>query len=309
MITLSRSVSTALIAGLLGALSACEPPSDDHAKVADAEGRIASAEATPTACNLSGTWATKTTLEVTWPSTLGIQRGRGTIVQYIKSTRVHSGLSFTDTVEVCGLTSPDYESRPLFGGQRYGVRFPDAMFDAHALPTSAADGTLSSSESGARYALNDVLFMLGMTMNNPLTDPWPAEPRDVQTTAGPNGKPGITALAATDPGYSFPPINLTQSRRAGAFQIAIRNVGSAEGTVETCDRLTGSVTVAVINGKPTLDNHIVGCTTTLGEDCTPSERDFIDHQNPVFAPEGPGSVVSVRVRDNFTCADVRAATY
>lgn len=309
MISLSRSLSTAIVAGLFGALPACEQPSADRPKVSPDERLIAGAATDPALCDLSGTWATRTTIDVTWPATLGIQRGRGTVVQYTKNTRVHSGISISDIVEVCGLTSPDYQSRPLFGGQRYGVRFPDTLFDSHTLPTSTVKGALSASASGARFALPSVLVLMGMTMDRPLIDPWPALPRDVQATVGMNGKPGIPVLAATDAGYSFPPVNVTQSRRAGAFQIAIRNVGSAEGSVDSCDKLTGSATVAVIEGKPAMDNHIVGCTTTLGDDCTAAERDFIDNQNPVFTPEGPGSVVSIRVPDNFTCADVRAATY
>ncbi len=302
----SKPLAALITLGLAAVPAGCGSSSGEDAPAARLAEGLATAEA---ACDLTGTWATKIVIPVTWSATLGIQAGSGEIVQYTMDTRAQTGTSFTDAVKVCGITSPDYKSRPIFGGELYGVRFPDSLFDAGDLPVFTAHGALSEAMTGATYSLSDVLVLLGATMTRPLTDPWPAAPGGVNSTLGSNGKPGITVLAAAEPGYSFPPVNLTRTRRAASFQIAIRNVGSSAGTVETCDRLTGSATVAVIAGKPAIDNHVIGCTRTDNADCEPRQYVFIDSQNPVFSPSGAGTVVSVRLPDGATCADVRTASF
>src|SRR6478752_5451549 len=82
------------------------------------------------ACNLEGTWGVKFVIPVKWGANMAIQGGAGEIVQWALTERKHDGgNAVLDALRPCGSTVPDYKSQALFGGQTFGVRFPNALFD------------------------------------------------------------------------------------------------------------------------------------------------------------------------------------
>jgi hypothetical protein len=300
----SNPLKAALVLSLAVAPTACGDAPDDLATAPLEISEAPSAQA----CDLTGTWATKTVVPVTWRQTLIIARGLGQVDQYTMHTRTQTGAAFTDTVQVCGITLPAVRGQPVFGGELYRARFEPSVFDTEPIGTSTVNGTLTAAEVDATYSIPRMAVLVGLTMNRPLTDPWPADPTNTGATLGPDGALGVKATMVTDAGYSLPPINLLMSR-AKSLQMVLRSVGSSTGKLETCDRLTGTAAIADLYGVSAINSHIVGCTRTDNVPCTPRELRFIDAQTPVLSAGGAGRVVSVRLRPGATCADVRAASF
>jgi hypothetical protein len=248
-------------------------------------------------------------IPVTWPQTLALQAGSGNIVIFAKSTRTQAGTSLTDTVVPCGTTVPDYKSRPAFGSQTYGIRFPNTLFDTGVIPPVTATTTVSGLMQGATYGSEVIPFLLGLTMSNALTSPWPTAAQVTQFDVDKNGKPGATVFAATGAPYSFPPVNIFLTRRASQFHVAIRNVVATTGTIASCTRFSGSATVPVIAGKPALDAHVLGCQTVDGTNCTAEEFQLVDQLQPTYTPARGGTVVMEKVSNTATCAQVRAMAF
>jgi hypothetical protein len=156
-----------------------------------------------------------------------------------------------------------------------------------------------------------VAAIVGATMTNPATDAWPSNGA-LLTLLDSDGdtKPGVTGNAATGSGYSLPPVNATRSVRADRVYTAFRQVLTATGPVTSCDRLVGKATTTVINNKPAIDSHVLGCRHSGdGNDCTSSEYKLLDGAAPVYAQTGDMTITMVRVADATTCADIRAMSF
>ena len=80
----------------------------------------------------------------------------------------------------------------------------------------------------------------------------------------------------------------------------MRQVTSATLTRTACDQASGSATFAHFN------NHVVGCHVMGGNDCMPTEINFIDTNRTIYAITSATAQTKV-VADTATCADVRAA--
>lgn len=301
---LSRRIASlvAFSAAVAAPLFACSAPTDDA---------VASDNQALTECDAAGTWAIKVETPVSWPATFVLQAGSGTVTNWIKSTRTQDGTTVTDSAQLCGVSIPDYQATAMFGAEKYGVRFPDAMFDL--LPTFSLAGSLSSREVGATFSSPGSAALVGATMANPTTDPWPSSgaalgPQDPDN----DGKPGVTANAASDAGQSNPPVNPGRTARADKIYTAFRQViGQTSGTVESCSRVVGKGQVAVINNKPAIDSHVLGCRRVDGAECSSSEFKLLDSAAPVYKPTGDSVVTMVKLAPNAdtSCAAVRALDF
>ena len=68
-----------------------------------------------------------------------------------------------------------------------------------------------------------------------------------------DGKPGLSADAASGAGMSNPPVNPARTVRANRLYAAFRQVLEASsGTVTSCTRVDGKAKVAVIANKPAI---------------------------------------------------------
>jgi hypothetical protein len=279
-------------------------------------------------CDFNGTWATRITIDVTWQpqglNTVILQSGKGTITQWVKGTRVQSAgapRALIDESAVCGVTLPDFQATALGLNEVYGVRFPTTLFDDQYVPPFSVSGTLD--ETMTSYSTTSTAVLLGLTMTNPTTDPWPSA-----VTTGVDqdndGNPGVSMNVATGElanppsigttSYSYIPTSvptlLIPAPSASQLYVAIRQVTVTNGTVQDCNTMNGTVSIPLIGTKPAIDSHILGCFIADGGACTTggsSQASFVDNSQPVFTPTGTTTFRSVRVPKVTTCAQVRAA--
>jgi hypothetical protein len=295
------------VAASLGAVACSSAPGDDDAVVGEAQAL--------TECDLSGKWAMKIELPVTWPASFILRAGSGTIVNWALSSRVQSngvdggGPQIVDTARVCGVQIPDYQATSTFGNEKYGVRFADAVFDAPSMPTFSLTATLSSREVGATFSTRPVAAVVGAQLTNPVTDPWPAVASIVGVDADGDGKPGLSGDAAQGAGMSNPPVNPSRTVRANRVYTAFRQVLSAQGRVASCSRAEAKGIVATINNKPVIDSRVLGCRRVDGTECNASEFKLLDSAAPAYKPAGDVKITMVRVADDATCATVRALSF
>jgi hypothetical protein len=296
-----------LVGGMLSALVAC----GDAANVALNDGHDTLQAPLGESCNLEGTWAMKITIPVSWTANIGIQGGQGQIVQWARSERVKTDdTTVVDTLVPCGSVVPDYRSQALFHSELYGTLFPDALFDNNDLPTTLVTTTLSGFNVGATYQSDFAPIQLGVKMSSPLTDTWPAKGSELGSVVDvdADGNPGVTLQASSEPGYSFPPTNMFGGKRADQFFVAVRNVASTSGTIDSCDKFDGIATVPVIAGKPAINSHVLGCHRPDGTKCTAAEAALLDRFQPNYLPEN-ATAKMVRIDSTTSCAVIRAMTF
>jgi hypothetical protein len=281
-------------------------------------------------CNFNGTWATQITIDVNWQPqglmSVILAAGSGTITQWVKGNRVQTlsaPLQLSDDSVVCGIALPDFQATALGLNEVYGVRFPDTLFDDAYLPPFPVNGALTAQAGGGfTYSTTPTAVLLGLTMQNPTTDPWPATVT-TWVDQDQDGFPGVTVAVAQGPlatptatatTYSYIPTDVPAPfmpvALASSLYLAIRQITVASGTVEDCNTITGTVSIPTIASKAAIDSHILGCGLLDGGACTTgasSEASFVDNSQPVFTPSGTTTFQSIRVHDGATCADVRSA--
>ena len=153
-----------------------------------------------TACDMNGTWAAYTALTVSWAGNAYLAAGTGTIGQWSKSTTTALGTVSNNVLLPCGLSVPDfsvtYPTTPTATTETYGTTYPNTLFD-HAppyLPTVTVTGTLANVQPGAQFTTPGFATLLGLTMTNPATDPWPATYQGVnEIDQDQDMKPGVTS--------------------------------------------------------------------------------------------------------------------
>jgi hypothetical protein len=280
-------------------------------------------DSAPGSCDFTGTWASLISVDVNWaPQGLNLQTfvlapGTGTIRQWIMGVRAQHGNSLEDTTVVCGIALPDFRGTQIVAGQTYGVVFPESLFDNMYLPTFDVDAVVTSSAPGATFRSLPTAALLGLTMANPTTDPWPAT---VTTATDPDndGTPGVTVNAAqgavAPPGdggtYSYFPVGIPAPFQpvvvSDKLHLAIRQVTEVTGTVTDCDHIFGTVSIPQIAGQYAINSHVIGCELVDGGDCTDTQASFVDNTQPVFSPSGATTFESRRLPTGATCATARA---
>jgi len=262
-------------------------------------------------CASEGTWAIRIATPVKWNASFVVAGGTGTLVNYIRSVRTQDGLTLTDTAKLCGVDVPDYTSTALFGSEKYGIRWPAASFEQPTMPSFEMKATLSSKLPGATFTATGAASLIGASMPNALSDPWPSSLAAL-TPVDSDGdtKVGFTAEAATGTGFSLPPVNATRTARADRVYVAMRQVaGATTGVVKTCTRSEGTADIAIIANKAAIDSHVLGCRRSDGAECSASEFKLLDSAAPVYVPTGKATITMVKVADAATCADIRATSF
>ncbi len=285
-----------------------------------------------TGCNFNGTWGTRITIDVTWQpqglSSAILQSGQGTITQWVKGLRTQTATApmlLSDDSEVCNISLPDFQATLLGLNEVYGVRFPASLFDDMYVPAFTVNGALTAQPTGGfSYSTTPTAVLLGLTMASPTTDPWPST-ITTEDDQDHDGKDGVTVGVAqgnlaTPVGatttYSYIPTGVPPPLQPITFAkdlfLAIRQVTVATGLVKDCNTILGTVSIPVINDKPAIDSHVLGCDLLDGGECTTgssSQASFIDNSQPVFTPSGTTTFEMIRMPPNATCAQVRAAKF
>ena len=260
------------------------------------------------ACDLSGSWASYIVQPVTWPATpLVLNAGQGNLQQWNLSIEKQvSPTSVEVSTTPCGIYLPDLQSS-LFGGfAKFGIRFPDSLFDAGGIAKVPFTLTTEFGADGGLVLKTDPFALIaGAKLDHPTSEPWPGAAGLMLVDQDLDGRPGVTVIPATGSGYSDPPTDLLNDQ-ADFIYIAERTVQALTFTVNTCDEIDGIVNIATINGSAAIDSSVVGCHVVGGGDCTTDQAQFIDQNRPKFLPSSAGTMISVRIPDASKCADVRS---
>jgi hypothetical protein len=278
----------------------------------DAPGATDSSTDAPATCTFDGTWGSEITIDVSWTpggaQAIILAPGSGVIKQWVLSTRVQSGTTLTDTATVCGIQLPDFSSTAITGGELYGIRFPNSLFDGSFLPSFTITGTVSASTAGSMYTSTASAALLGLTLASPTTATWPAT-ITTQVDQDVDGHPGVTANVASGTGYSNVPLDIFKTARADKLYLAIRQVTQISATVTDCNHASGTVSIPQLpsgSGTYAINSHIIGCEVAGGTtSCNATQTQFLDGNGPIFTPS-TSTFSSARLAAAATCATVRA---
>lgn len=302
-----------IIAYVAALQTACgDVPQDAREAMLDTTGDSAQSPQTQ-ACNLDGTWAFKFEIPVSWPGNAGVQGGSGMITQWARAERTHKdAVTITDNITACGSTVPDYKSQALWGGETFGTRFPDDLFDNGYLPAVELTTNLTGSTPGSAYNSDVMPVELGLALAHPLTDKWPTSVAALMpfvVDSDHDGKPGISLNTAAGAGMSRPPVSYNRRRRATKFYVAVRDLTGSTGTIVSCDRFEGVATIPMLDGVPALQSRILGCEIEDGSECTKGELILSNMFQPPYRLNGEAKAVLVRVTENTPCSAIRAIDF
>jgi hypothetical protein len=245
-------------------------------------------------------------LLVAWPASLVIEAGQGQMHLWTKADVAYKGNDFTGTARPCGSVIPALTKAPLVGGGQVEMTIPDAVWHAPTMPVFEVRGTTGGFDMRAALSMDSTASLVGLTMSDPLNDPWPARPSQlIAVDHDGDGRPGIRAIPRTNPPFSAPPIDLASALdpngpRADELDLATRTVVQLAGTRDSCTSARGTAQVARV------DAHVVGCHIRGGGTCTPAQAEFIDAAQPRFEVRS-ATFEMVQVQQNATCAIVRTA--
>lgn len=255
-------------------------------------------------CDLSGRWASYLEIDVAWAGTTVLQGGADKIRVWLVGDRSGQGGEAQEWVSTCGITLPDFQSNFLGGNEKFGVRFPGEVFDLGGIPKFnihfGGDVIV-----GGQLQSEPVALLIGHTMVNPLTDPWPAIADIKASDPDADTKPGLTGLASKGNGFAHPPTDTLRLERAKALWIVSRTAVEITASLTSCDELSGGLSVLEVASQPGLQSHIVGCVKDNDEPCTAMETEFLDTNRPDFKPAASSHFVSRRVDAAVGCAQVR----
>lgn len=197
-----------------------------------------------------------------------------------------------------------------------GISLTDPLGDWPAkrqdvMGSSDFDG---SATNGARWLDSDQDSLFGQTTY--AVGPGGVTPGGELAPITPFGQtsqacPRSDAAAARLP-YNYPPgVDGLTPRRIKRFSSASRAINELDGTIRSCDEISGNVT-GPNNGRARLDSRIGSCVRVDGENgevaCSSNLLDFLDS---TMAPNAFDSQTFVmkRVDPKTTCSEVRALSF
>jgi hypothetical protein len=299
-------VVTLMLAGACGSSSNSEVNPDGAAGATGAAGNTGTGGTTGAG---GGTCAPRATyveashviVDVTWPAGTASTKGSGQLHIWGRAALTATGNTLAGTLQACGIVLPATTLTALGGGGMIQIEVPNAAWDAPGMPHFQIDGTQTGPNGGDTLTYS-YTALIGFTMADPTTAPWPSSYTGITMTNDPDGdtKPGLTAVPRSGGGYTLPPTSILQSSRADQLYIVVRQVTSAMLTRTACDQTSGTASFTYLN------NHVVGCHVMGGSDCAPGDINFIDQNRTIYEIAGATAQTKI-VADTATCADVRAA--
>jgi hypothetical protein len=234
------------------------------------------------ACDLSGYWAMRQDVTVTWPQQVAPGTSTVTISCGCMKTTVweihkyeYDGKKIKVWKKGCGqerapdLVSPFFLTAQVPAAETYSSYVPMSVFDPIPLQ-KGVDLPVVGALPGTEFTSPTEAAVVGIKLDDPLNDPWPASRADVNPVGGvspawddieDDGQPGLTlwpqrtkdkTIAAlemgTDQDYSYLPVafilvgpDIIIDQRAGCLSGATRVKTHLEAEVKACDRITGNV--------------------------------------------------------------------
>jgi hypothetical protein len=277
-------------------------------------------EGAPDTCTVQGTYALETEVSVSWEgsSVSGlalIAGGTGKVV--MRALTMLDGRTRQATLSPCSLTLPDFETAPgsVIGKELYGMDVPDESWDNPAMPRWQTPWGLSCDAPGCSIFSGMVEAVVGARVTSmPFTWPGPTGPRDgfMPSDDDADGLLGLTLVTrgpdspkkGGEP-YAYPPLVTSLLSRARAVMVAVGMRSQMQGTLETCDRYSGTLSFGGLYART------LGCTKQFGmrrdAPCEANDMQFLDDHLPVWRVEG-GRFRATRI-DAPTCAAVRALEF
>jgi len=260
-----------------------------------------------TICPFDGAYALKLTIASNWAAKTYVVAGNGTFSFWAKLDLTRSGNSLSGTVTPCGDVAPDFSANiPFMGTEKYGVIFPNTLFDrTPELPSTSVTATMTSQSPGATLSFNRAAWLVGASMSDPVNGAWPSRTALTQVDADADGKIAVTGDYKTSSGYTAVPCDDTLPiPRAARAYVATRVLFTLNGTLSSCTQSSGTATV------PDVDAHTLGCRRSGStSDCTNAQGAYLDDAAPNWQVRSdvPPSYGLVRLGSSATCANVRAA--
>lgn len=265
---------------------------------------ICNAGTCDTRCDLTGSFAVHARVYATWSQTAGLNAGQGWFEWWARLDATHSGNTADVQLRLCGATVPAFTTVLVNEKNLYG--YSDSLFDSGALAAQSSTLTLGDSTPDSSISLPTVTFLLGLSMSNPMTDPWPNSAAGIPTAnridMDNDGNPGVTASFANGGGYVYPRTSsqIIGFNRADREYIAARTSFSLSGTLNGCTQASGPAVF------PHIQARVLGCRRSSGSACSSTENDNMDNVSPSFSLNN-GSYAMTKVTDGASCATVRAA--
>src|SRR5439155_25014485 len=118
------------------------------------------------------------TVPVSWPGApFVLLQGTGTIKQWTLSQRVQDSLlALHESVVACGILLPDLQGSVLTSNQKFGIRFPNGIFDSGKAPPWKFNSIASVSGDQVLFATDPIATLTGVDLASPATDAWPVPP-------------------------------------------------------------------------------------------------------------------------------------
>lgn len=257
-------------------------------------------------CETAGTWAILFDVGVTWPAggvltCAGASTCTGRQQLRLLSTRTVNGTAVTDQARVCDVTVPKFST--IVGDVK--VEFPPAAWDTVPVSTTLLS-SIQGSGVGATFTSEDNAIIVGATLANPATAPWPDYEAVQAKDDDGDGKAGVTAI-------SPPPGAPTSGAgpNADKLHLAFRTIAKVSGQNDTCDKASGTVVLKSIE-QAILGCHVPATTTPTAApegECSASQTKFLNANAPKWAPGADSKVTMVRLAAGATCAQVRSAQF
>lgn len=272
------------------------------------------------------------------PDPTAVRTGSGVIEQLVlvASTQnptnapVNPG-GYTLTFKPCGLRIPDFQAGEFLYNDWFGIEFPTPAQWDNGTAVFASQLYGASATPGTPITIDPFVLLMGVQMQDPYkawADLDPIILQDgttdyEQVDLDGDGKPGITGRVKTgplpsDPKYtqhlatdggplqysllSVDVLNYPVIVRADEVQIVARAGVSENGTLDSCDQLSGLVNVTFV------DNMVIDCHLVDGRQCyTPTDISMLQVTNAVKPRYNFGGSTFVSTRMNVTAAPGCAA--
>jgi hypothetical protein len=267
---------------------------------------------TGTACDLTGAWALKVDVQVTWSGTLILAAGGGTVHLWALVQGAQSGNSIATTVLPCGIGLPDFNGPAIVGSPTFGVAFPNSLFDGTFLTATTSSIDVSSSTPGATFTSPAEANLIGIAFANAATATWPnmatalseQVDMDMDTHVGvtADSEAGQTTQSGTGT-YSAIPVEIG-IHTADHLYMTLRSVVALGGTLTSCTTAGGPATVSHIDDH-TIGCHLTGGSNTTAGDCSNTQASFVDSNSPAFTVAS-ATFQAKMLSNAATCPDVRS---
>jgi hypothetical protein len=251
----------------------------------------------------SFTLAVHIVMNVTWQRSVATNAGEGKVHLWNRTKVTATGTQLSGETQACGSVLPEFGltgiAQVVAGGSKVLVEFPDATWDAPSMSKFQSQGTMDGWNPGNAIHFDATNVLIGLTMPD-ANAPWPDSYTAITTVdADGDGKPGVTAVPRNSGDYVKPPTGLT-GPKAETLYISSRTVVALSGMLTSCETQSGTADVKFF------DNHVVGCHTTDGQECSDSQTDFIDVSRTQYEVLN-AAFESTQVAEGASCAVVRAA--